>query len=377
MMARARNRGWTALGAVALLVPLAAPAAAPAQQYSWDPTTSNGTALGGPGTWDLSTPNWFDGTKYFKWPNDSTAVFGGTASTVTVSGIVPNGVSAGGLTFNANCSIGGDPLNLSGSPPTVSLAAGVSAGVSSVLTGNAPLITGPGTLILSNGNAFSGTTTVTGGSTLQVANTLGAGSSATAAGPVMVNSGGTLTGTGSVAGPVGIDAGSRLSPGLNLIGTLSAGDNVTLTGKPGGAGSTWAVGINSGASGPAANLLNLTGATGVLNFVTGGAGTVNIDVEAVKGPTFTPGTPVTYTIATATAGINTNNGAFDPAGFTFSSSTIQATNYSLSASGRNLQLTFTPVPEPGRALLTGLFGLAGGWRLRRVVAGIRPYFLRT
>src|SRR3954451_11924847 len=101
MMARTRNHARTAFRAVALLVPLAFPAAAPAQQYSWDPTTSNGTALGGPGTWDLGTPNWFDGTKYFKWPNDSTAGFGGTASKGTVNGLGPRRDSARRLSVHA------------------------------------------------------------------------------------------------------------------------------------------------------------------------------------------------------------------------------------------------------------------------------------
>ena len=99
-------------------------------------------------------------------------------------------------------------------------------------------------------------------------------------------------------------------------------------------------------------------------------------------PTFAPGVPVTYTIATVNGlggSIRTNNGAFDPAGFTFSSSTIQAMNYSLAvAGGTNLQLTFTPVPEPGLTLLTGLAGLAAGCRLRRRgLASLRRYFRRT
>src|SRR4051812_19007985 len=117
-MIHARSRCLTVLRTASLLLPLALATAASAQQPSWDPAQSNGTTPGGGGTWDLTTPNWFNGTGNVTWPNDSTAVFGGAAAgTLNVSGLSPSGVggvSAGGLTFStAGYKIGGDPINLS------------------------------------------------------------------------------------------------------------------------------------------------------------------------------------------------------------------------------------------------------------------------
>ena len=97
--------------------------------------------------------------------------------------------------------------------------------------------------------------------------------------------------------------------------------------------------------------------------------------EAVGTPTFTNFTPVSYTIATVTTAGNVQlNGTPFPTtptttGFTFSSSTIQfgLGSASLMASGTNLLLTFTPVPEAAHALLAcgAAAGAAGWWRRRR------------
>ncbi len=54
------------------------------------------SGLGGTGTWDSSTTNWWNGTNNVVWPNSGTAVFAGTAGTVTIS----SSVTADKLTFN-------------------------------------------------------------------------------------------------------------------------------------------------------------------------------------------------------------------------------------------------------------------------------------
>ena len=203
------------------------------------------------------------------------------------------------------------------------------------------------------------------------------GNSSTGTGAVVVNNGAVLGGTGAVGGTAGdvtMNAGATLNPGTVSpanTGTLTALRSVTLNG---GTGSNWIVGISSGTAGSAANLLALNNAAGLLNFVTSG-GTYNIDFEAVGTPTFTQFQPLTYTIGTVTTAGNIQlNGSPFPttpttAGFTFSSSTIDfgAGSASLMASGTNLLLTFTPVPEPAHALLAcgAAAGAAGWWRRRQ------------
>jgi autotransporter-associated beta strand protein len=86
---------------------------------------------------------------------------------------------------------------------------------------------GTGTLVLSGANTYAGTTTVNGG-VLQVDNTSGSG---TGSGPVTVNSGGKLGGTGTIAGDLtnnGVVAPGD-SPGtLHVGGNFSQGNSGTL-----------------------------------------------------------------------------------------------------------------------------------------------------
>ena len=81
--------------------------------------------------------------------------------------------------------------------------------------------TGGGTLTLTNGNNYSGGTTVSAG-TLAVNNTVG---SATGTNLVAVLLGGTLGGSGFISGPVTVSG--TLSPG-NSAGTLTINNNLTL-----------------------------------------------------------------------------------------------------------------------------------------------------
>ena len=85
-----------------LLLPLLAawPLATRAATLDWDPASSSGATLGGPGPWnDLTTFNWWDSalTTQVQWnnANNDTARFGGTPGTglVTIAG---GGITAGG-----------------------------------------------------------------------------------------------------------------------------------------------------------------------------------------------------------------------------------------------------------------------------------------
>jgi autotransporter-associated beta strand protein len=80
---------------------------------------------------------------------------------------------------------------------------------------------GAGTLVLSGVNAYTGTTTVSNG-TLQVNGSLASGATVT-------TTNATLGGTGTVNGAVTVNVGGTLNPGVSNIGTLTIGNNLTLS----------------------------------------------------------------------------------------------------------------------------------------------------
>ena len=83
---------------------------------------------------------------------------------------------------------------------------------------------GTGTTTLSGSNTYSGGTTINAG-TLLANNTTG---SALGLSTVTVQSGGTLGGNGSIAGPVTIASGGNLTPGSGGAGALSLSNGLTL-----------------------------------------------------------------------------------------------------------------------------------------------------
>lgn len=85
---------------------------------------------------------------------------------------------------------------------------------------------GTGTMILASTNTYDGSTMVNAG-TLVVSNTVG---SATGSGDVIVANGGTLTGSGQIAGSVTVLGGGTLAPG-NSIGTLVISNSLMLFGS--------------------------------------------------------------------------------------------------------------------------------------------------
>ena len=154
-------------GAMAAFLGVAGGAQAVVQDWDVNGATAG---FGGTGDWNLTTPNWNDATGTGApslWLNkaDTDAVFQGTAGVVTLT---VAGVQARNLTFNVGgYSVAGSlaaPLNLaSNSVVTVTNAADTA-------TISAPLVTttgfdkqGPGTLVLSGANTYSGQTSVTAG----------------------------------------------------------------------------------------------------------------------------------------------------------------------------------------------------------------------
>jgi T5SS/PEP-CTERM-associated repeat protein/autotransporter-associated beta strand protein len=192
---------------------------------------------GGSGAWDASgaTTNWTDagGAAASAWSQGSLATFGGTAGTVTVNAATAPQVA--GLEFvTSGYTVTGGPITLVGfhnDPVTrVSVDDGTAGGgvatVASALTGGQALEkTGPGTLVLSGTNTYTGATTVAAG-TLR----LDGGS---LAGDVAVKAGAALSGdpagtnTGTVAGHVAVDAGGSLQLVTGTT-TLNVGGGLTL-----------------------------------------------------------------------------------------------------------------------------------------------------
>ena len=137
------------------------------------------------------------------------------------------------VTVNASPSTStiANPTNLNYGNVTFNVASGTAAVgllVCGLVDGSGNNITksGSGTAVFSDDNSYTGTTTVTAG-TLWANNTIGW---AIGTGVVTVNSGGTLGGTGAIAGPVTVNSGGTLAPGAGGIGTLTVNNTLALHG---------------------------------------------------------------------------------------------------------------------------------------------------
>ena len=133
---------------------------------------------GGAGTWDLSSGNWTTdgGATNFAWNNSGprlVGIFGGTAGgAVTLGG----DITTDGIILNTTgYSFAGNTLTLSGPKPTITTGNGVTAEISSPLSGTAGLTkNGPGALTLSGtGNSLTGTFTLGGTGKIVLAKTSG------------------------------------------------------------------------------------------------------------------------------------------------------------------------------------------------------------
>jgi autotransporter-associated beta strand protein len=90
------------------------------------------------------------------------------------------------------------------------------------IAGNLALIkTGTNPLTLSGTNTYTGSTVVSNGTLLMSGSMAGPGA-------VEVRTGATLGGNGTIGGPVNVEIGGNLAPGLTSIGTLSVTTNLTL-----------------------------------------------------------------------------------------------------------------------------------------------------
>jgi hypothetical protein len=277
----------------------------------------------------------------------------GTGGGLTVAGF--NITGAGPLTVSAPLAgtdftlAGGGTLTISNSGSNYSGAININDGTFA-LTGSANFSSGSNAIHLAS-NGTLDLSQLTGGARYGGPDTL-----------MVVRSGDTLDGTGTVIGGLRVKSGGTVSPGVNGVGSL----RVFLGGGDFEAGSNWNVKLST------AN----PGSLNVNNSVTYRLGVTledgaNMPIDG-NGQTFTAGQAYNYTIATIDLGSNFNIGAvnFQPTNFApgvFDS----PSNFRLVENGQNLVLRFTPVPEP-TFVLASIGGLVGPWILRPRRAPLRP-----
>jgi fibronectin-binding autotransporter adhesin len=326
---------------LAVLACVVTPALAPAQQLQWG--TNGG---GGDGTWtaDPGVMNWFDGVMNVAWDNTTpaSALFGGTAGTVTIDNTFA-AVQAAGLTFNTSGYIlTGNPLTLTGTAPVaVGAAAADLATINAVLTGVTPTVSGPGVLVLGGSNTFTGPLTLNAG-TVRLANT-GALNSTT---PVAVAFGSGSTGVLQLNGNSVTVAGLSTSatvgtPVVENANATAATLTVNVTSAQAFAGV-----LRDGTGGGALSLTKTGASTltlGGANAYTG-ATTVSAGVlQAGAANVFAPSSA--YTLANA-AGValdlnNTNQTIGSLAGGGGTGGNVTLGSGTLTLGGNNTSTTFT------------------------------------
>ncbi len=223
---------------VTALVPVMTAPVALSASFYWDNdataagNATTGAGLGGTGTWDIATSNWWDGVSVDQaWPNSTdTAIFTGTAGAVTLGAPI----SAGGLTFNSSgYSIlgGGNVLTLAaptGSSSSVIAVNGIGFRdtIAAQVSGSSQIVkNGDGTLVLSNtSNNFNGNVLVNQGA-LVITDPLQLGSASLISvnGSNQINNtGGSLVLQGGLAGLTFAKNLSLNGRGLNYANTTYA-----------------------------------------------------------------------------------------------------------------------------------------------------------
>ena len=242
---------------------------------------------------------------------------------------------------------------------------------SGVIAGGISIVkNGTGTQTFGDVNTYTGTTNVNAGSLLAT-NSSG---SATGTGNVNVNSVGLLGGTGTVGGAVTVASGGTVrGDSLAGVGTLSLGSNLTIASDASNGGKIQST--VTGAPGVGNSKLTFTSGTLTLGDATGKF-TIDLRQGAVAVTEFQQ-----YTIVLATA---TGGGLFKVGNTTLGANSVVSTDrYTVSNNfqygitgdyvlavdntGNNLQLTFSPVPEPGSMVALGAagLGLLGAFRRYR------------
>jgi autotransporter-associated beta strand protein len=379
---------------------------------------TGGLSKMGAGTLTLSAANLYTGTTYL---GAGTIAVGtntslGTGTLQILSDIGTLAAAAPGLNLANTIGMSGTlniagsnnltlsgAVNLQNASRAVNVAAGLTVTMSGVVAGDATtagiglIKTGPGTLVLTGANTYGSSgnsgfylaqTAVNGGE-LRVNNTSGSGTGGSA---VVINGGGTLSGTGFIIptqlatarNTVTVGSGATLSPGLPVTtanpGTLTVGSSTT----PGltdatvtlASGSKLAfyqnatvtpvsAAPNTGGSGTAGTANNQLTVLGVLNINPGATVTIAGDYNSFPDHTV----PYSFQVATATSiptAVNiTSQTQFDAS--QLQNYTPGAYVFSLQSVGNAVffNMTPAPVPEPSLVLAVCAAGAAAGFVARR------------
>ncbi len=230
----------------------------PDQYWDGPNTTPDGTVTGGSGTWNNTNTNWTtaSGSANFAWNTSGTAIFSGTAGTVTLGETI--NVSEMVFDTDGYAITGPNDLAISGTTLRISTGSNITALIDATISGTGGLVkTGTGgALILTGSNTYTGGTTIATG-TLQLGN---GGTTGSILGDVAndgtlafnrtdeVTFDGIISGTGNVVvnqtGTLALTGSSSYSGGTTLAnGTLLLGDDFALgTGAVQlGAGTTFGV----------------------------------------------------------------------------------------------------------------------------------------
>lgn len=192
---------------------------------------------GGSGSWDNTAADWWvSGNADTTWITNNLAYFGGTAGTVTLNAnegaLGLNFLTPGYVITNTD---GVSVLTLNGNNPVISIPAGTTA-IGCNLGGGGSSVgltaSGPGTLVLSGHNTYSGSTLVTGGTTLSVNTIDDSGTSALGSSSALNLTGGTLsyTGPGNPGASLTVAATASTTNTIDVpAGTLTLGGAVKGT----------------------------------------------------------------------------------------------------------------------------------------------------